>query len=71
MYTPSVLEGGGIYMANLTIPPGHFYSDVMISPGKMHANSIDVKPATLGCMVSAVSLRHLLSRALGVLHTKY
>lgn len=32
VYTPAVLDNG-IYMANLTIPPGYFWSDVIEPPG--------------------------------------
>lgn len=32
VYTPSVLDNG-IYMSNITLPPGMFWSDVIESPG--------------------------------------
>lgn len=36
IYTPAVLDDG-IYMANLTLPPGHFWSDVIQPPGEAAA----------------------------------
>lgn len=33
VYTPSVLDNG-IYMANLTLAPGYFWSDVIEPPGQ-------------------------------------
>ena len=33
VYTPAVLDEG-IYMANLTLPPGYFWSDIIESPGE-------------------------------------
>ena len=32
VYTPSILKEG-IYMANVTLPPSHFWSDVVEPPG--------------------------------------
>jgi hypothetical protein len=34
VYTPSILDTG-IYMANLTLPPGFFWSDVIQPPGEL------------------------------------
>ncbi len=33
VYTPSVLDSG-IYMANVTLAPGYFWSDVIEPPGE-------------------------------------
>jgi hypothetical protein len=34
VYTPAVLDEG-IYMANLTLPPGYFWSDVIATPSEL------------------------------------
>jgi hypothetical protein len=34
VYTPSVLDEG-LYLANVTLPEGHFWSDIIQAPGKL------------------------------------
>ncbi len=45
VYTPAILDEG-IYMANLTLPPGYFWSDVIEPPGELSQRS---KPAASQC----------------------
>lgn len=36
VYTPSILDEG-LYLANVTIREGHFWSDIIQKPGVVHA----------------------------------